>query len=159
MQPIVDNSNPLNTIIGNPNLKASNSTRIALSHRNFNMKTKSGYNLYVSTTFTENEAISKTVTDPATYKRITTYENVNGTYWAYMSAGYNKKYKLDKNNISYNLDLVLSGGKTKSFSNGTLIDKNSFDIRPEVSFTYNYNDLVEFTPRYSYNYNTLDLFN
>jgi len=156
LQPIVDNSNPLNTVVGNPNLKASNSTRIAFSYRNFNMKSKSGYNIYASTTFTENEAISKTVTDPTTYKRTTTYENVNGTYWAYMSAGYNKKYKLDKNNLSYNLDLVLSGGKTKSFSNGVLIDKNSFDIRPEVSFTYNYNDLIEFTPRYSYNYNTLD---
>jgi hypothetical protein len=156
LQPVLDNSNPLNTVVGNPNLKASNVTRIAFSHRNFNMKSKSGYNIYASTTLTDNAAISKTVTDPTTYNRTTTYENVNGTYWGYMSAGYNKKFKLDKNNLSYNLDLVLSGGKTKSFSNGILMDTNSFDVRPEVSFTYNYNDLIEFTPRYSYNYNTLD---
>jgi len=156
LQPIADNSNPLNTIIGNPSLKASNVTRIAFSHRNFNMKSKSGYNIYASTSFTENAAISKTITDPTTYKRTTTYENVNGSYWAYVSAGYNKKYKRDKNSFSYNLDMVLSGGKTKSFSNGVVIAKNSLDLRPEVSFTYNYNDLIEFTPRYSYNYNTLD---
>jgi len=156
LQPIVDNSNPLNTIVGNPNLKASNVTRIALSHRNFNMKTKSGYNVYASTSFTENASVSKSITDLTTGKRTTTYENVNGSYWAYVSAGYNKKYKLDKNSFSYNLDMVVSGGKVKSFSNGIMLDKNSLDLRPGVSFTYNYNDLIEVTPRYNYNHNTLD---
>jgi len=156
LQPIIDNSNPLNTIIGNPNLKASNVTRIGLSYRNFNMKTKSGYNVYASTSLTDNAAISKTTTDPDTYKRITTYENVNGSYWAYLSGGYNKKYKFDKHNFSYNLGLDLSANGNKSFSNELEMVTKSKSFSPNVSFTYNYDDLIEVTPRYGYNYNLLD---
>lgn len=156
LQPIVDNSNPLNTVVGNPNLKASNITQISLSHRNFNMKTKSGYNLYISTSYTENGVVSRTVTDPNTYKRTTTYENVNGAYWTYLSGGYNKKYKLDKHNFSYNLDLSLSANANKGFSNGIEMTTKSKTINPSVSFTYNYNDLIEITPRYNHDYSILD---
>jgi len=120
------------------------------------MKTKSGYNFYISTSFTENATISKTITDPITYKRITTYENVNGSYWSYFSGGYNKKYKNDKHNFSYNLDLSMNLGKSISFSNGSEITTKSLNLIPEVSFTYNYNDLIEVTPRYNYSYNSLD---
>ncbi|NQY29124.1 MAG: outer membrane beta-barrel protein [Flavobacteriaceae bacterium] len=156
LQPIVDNSNPLNTIVGNPNLKASNVTQVSLSHRNFNMKTKSGYNVYVSTSFTENASVSKTITDFVTGKSVTTYENVNGSYWAYMSGGYNKKYKKDKHNFSYNLDLGMNLSKNKSFTNELELTTKSLDLTPRVSFTYNYNDLIEVTPRYNYNHNSLD---
>ena len=156
LQPISDNSNPLNTVIGNPNLKASNVTRLSFSHRNFNMKTKSGYNVYATTSFTENAAISKTLTDPVTYKRITTYENVNGTYWVYLSGGYNKKYKLDKHNFSYDLGMDISANGNKSFSNELEMTTKSTSFSPNVSFTYNYNDLIEVSPRYNYNYNNSD---
>jgi len=156
LQPIVDNSNPLNTVVGNPNLKASNVTQVSLSHRNFNMKKKRGYNVYASTSFTENASVSKSTTDVATGRRITTYENVNGSYWAHMSGGYNKKYKMDKHDFSYNLDLGMSLGKNKSFTNGLELATKSLEVTPRISFTYNYNDLIEFTPRYNYNYNTLD---
>jgi len=120
------------------------------------MKTKSGYNVYATTTFTENAVISKTITDPVTYKRTTTYENVNGSHWSYLSGGYNKKYKMDKHEFSYNLDLDLNYNKNKSFSNELELTTKSLDLRPEVSFTYNYNDLIEVSPRYNYNYKTLD---
>jgi len=156
LQPIVDNSNPLNTVVGNPNLKASNVTQVSLSHRNFNMKKKRGYNVYASTSFTENASVSKSTTDVTTGRRITTYENVNGSYWAHMSGGYNKKYKMDKHDFSYNLDLGMSLGKNKSFTNGLELATKSLEVTPRISFTYNYNDLIEFTPRYNYNYNTLD---
>lgn len=156
LQPIVDNSNPLNTVIGNPNLKASNVTQIAFSHRNFNMKTKSGYNVYATTSFTENAAISKTITNPVTYKRTTTYENVNGAYWSYISGGYNKKYKMNKHNFSYNLDLEMNLSKNKSFSNELELTIKNLNLSPRVSFTYNYNDLIEVTPHYDYSYNKLD---
>lgn len=156
LQPIADNSNPLNTVVGNPNLKASNMTNISFSYRNFNMKTKSGYNLYASTSLTDNAAISKTTTDPVTFNRTTTYENVNGSYWAYLSGGYNKKYKLEKHNFSYNLNLSLNASANLSFSNGTEMTTKNKTYNPSVSFTYNYNDLIEVSPRYNYNYNELN---
>lgn len=156
LQPILDNANPLNTIVGNPNLKASNVTRISFSYRNFNMKTKSGYNLYATTSLTDNAAISKTITDPNTYKRITTYENVNGSYWAYLSGGYNKKYSFDKHDISYNFAMNVNVSKNIGFSNGEKLVTKSNSARPSLSVTYNYDDLFEITPRYEYNYNALD---
>lgn len=156
LQPILDNSNPLNTVVGNPNLKASNITQISFSHRNFNMKTKSGYNLYATTSLTDNATISKTITDPVTYKRITTYENVNGSYWAYLSGGYNKKYSLDKHDVSYNINLNTNLSKNIGFSNGAELVTKSKSVSPSLSVTYNYDDLFEITPRYQYNYNALD---
>ena len=156
IQPVVDNTNPLNTIVGNPNLKASNVTRISFSYRNFNMKKKSGYNLYASTSLTDNAAISKTITDPITYKRITTYENVNGSYWAYLSGGYNKKHSLGKHNFSYNFNLNTNLSRNKGFSNGEELTTKNISVNPIISFTYNYNDLIELSPRFEYDFNALD---
>ena len=156
LQPIIDNSNPLNTIIGNPNLKASNTTRISFSYRNFNMKTKSGYNIYITSSLTDNQSTSKTSTDSETLKRITTYENVNGNFWVYFSGGYNKKYKFDKHVFSYNSDLNLNYSSSVSFSNEEKLTTKNFSFQPYLSLTYNYNDLIEFAPYFQYDYNTLD---
>ena len=53
LQPITDNSNPLNIITGNPDLKATARTNFHGSYRKYDMKTKSGYNFYANVSLTE----------------------------------------------------------------------------------------------------------
>ncbi len=156
LQPIIDNTNPLNTVIGNPDLKASNTTRVSFSYRNFNIKTKSGYNFYATSSLTDNQSTARTFTDPETLKRITTYENVNGNIWGYFSAGYNKKHQFDKHDLSYNIDLNMNYSKSVSFSNEEKLKTQNLSLQPYFRLTYNYNDLIEFTPYYRYNYNILN---
>jgi len=152
LQAITDVSNPLNTVIGNPNLEASSTDRIHLSFRNNNMKTKSGFSIYASASLTDNQTVSKSITDLVTLKRTTTYTNVNGQKWYYTDANYHKKYKFDKHNFSWNTGLNISGNRNVGFSNGVQYTSNSFSYGPNLSMTYNYNDLIEITPRYTYGF-------
>ena len=152
LQAITDVSNPLNIVIGNPNLKAATTDRMHLSFRNNNMKTKSGFSIYGSVSFTDNQAVSKSITDLVTLKRTTTYTNVDGQKWYYTNANYHKKYKFDKHNFSWNTGVNISGNRNVGFSNGAQYTSNSFSYGPNISMTYNYNDLIEITPRYNYGF-------
>jgi len=153
LQAITDISNPVNTVVGNPNLKASATNRIHLSYRQNNIKAKNGFSVYGGFSFTNDRVVSKTTTDLTTFKKTTTYTNVNGVNWLYTSTNYHQKYKLDKHNFSWETALSISGNRDVGFTNGLQYSSKTFSYGPEVSITYNYDDLIEITPRYEYEFN------
>ena len=53
--PIVDLSNPLSQIIGNPNLEPSKTHNLYLNFNNYDYGTKSGYYVYGGVNFIESE--------------------------------------------------------------------------------------------------------
>ena len=63
LQPLVDNSNPLNIIQGNPNLRNGVSHNINVNYNNFDMKTRSGYGGYFYASLVRNGIVSKSVVD------------------------------------------------------------------------------------------------
>ena len=153
LQPITDNSNPLNTVTGNPNLKASNRTNFHGSYRKYDMKTKSGFNFYGNLSLTDNQIVSTSVTDPTTFIRETSYVNVDGIMYYSGRFRYNKKHKLDKNSISWEAGVNLNGGKNKAFSNGLSYESNRLSYGFNGSITYNFNELIEIAPYYDFNTN------
>src|SRR5690606_6513534 len=44
LMPVANLANPLNTIIGNPNLRPNEKNSVNVNYRNFDMRTRSGYN-------------------------------------------------------------------------------------------------------------------
>ena len=156
LQPIQDNSNPLNLVVGNPNLEASTSNYLNLSYNNFNMKTQRNFGIRLGASFTDDVVVSNTITDPTTLKRVTTYKNVDGFYWLTSNVNFNKKYKWDKHNFSWGLRANYNFNQSKGFSNTVLYTTKTQRITPSVEFTYNYDDLIEFTPGLNYNYNIAD---
>ena len=152
-------SNPLNTVVGNPNLAPSNNHQIYLGFNAYNFQERTGFYSYFGAQITDNQVISKT-TITEDLVRETTYTNVNGNYHVYGGFDYDKRIKLDSlravkvgvgiygnldRHINYNNE-VQYAGKVRSLS-------------PELDVTFEWKDIFEIRPRYSLNFtkNTYDI--
>ncbi len=153
LQPVPDNSNPLNIVIGNPNLKATVSNNMHFNYRNNNIKKKSGYSVSAGGAIIDNAVVSKTITNVNTLQRVTTYVNVDGNNWLWSSLNYHKTYKNDKHSFLWNVGASINSSKNTGFSNELEFVTEEFSFGPTVSFTYNFNDLFEISPNYNYDFN------
>lgn len=150
--PVADLSNPLNSMIGNPNLNPDRMHSGFISLRNFDMATKSGYSLYGGLQFYENQMVAFTVYN-ADRKGTTTYANVDGTYFSYFGVNWNKTIKKEANVYKIGISLNSNIGLNKGYTNGVLFDANVLRITPRVNFTYEYGELLVINPSYSFAYN------
>ena len=78
LQPVADISDPMNITIGNPDLKPSFSQSIMAHYNGFDTDAQRSIFAMVNASMISNNVVSKTVTDPTTGGRTTTYENMNG---------------------------------------------------------------------------------
>jgi hypothetical protein len=150
LQPLTNNIDPLNIVIGNPALKQEFRNTLNLSYNNY--KVLSERYIYLGTYFTfTNNDISSTYTVDKLGKRTTQYINVNGNYSAQFYANYGFKipktklnvYMYPNANISHNTNFV-NGRKnlTKSFR-----VSSNFGLRYYKEEKYNFN--ASFSPVYS----------
>lgn len=156
LQPIQDNSNPLNLVEGNPNLKATNRIFWHVGYRNFDFKTRSGYGLNANMSLSNNAVVSNRTTDLTTLVSTTRYENLDGFYWLSVGGYYDKKHKFDKHSLSWRANVDMSQNRTKGYINNVEYTTNSTGVTPSISLTYNYNDLFEISPSYNYTFNKVD---
>ncbi|WP_432222396.1 outer membrane beta-barrel protein [Flavobacterium sp. TMP13] len=150
--PVIDLSNPLNTVVGNPDLNPTESQNVNLNYRNFDFKTRSGYSLYVRGEFFDNEVISASIYD-ADSKRQTTYKNVSGTYATAVGANWSQSIKKEGYSYRYGAAFNASLGKSKGFTNAVLYDAQSFGLSPRIYFNYELKDLLVIAPSYGLTYN------
>lgn len=168
--PVENLANPLNTIIGNPNLNPNKKNSANINFRNFDMRTRSGYNLYVRGDFFDSEIVSTSVYDlvydsngnivydsngkPTTNgKRTTTYENVAGTYSTSIGGNWSQSIKNGAHVLQYGLGLNGSYSLDKGYTNAVLYDAKSLRVTPRVYFSYDYGELLTVAPSYSLTYN------
>jgi Outer membrane protein beta-barrel family len=90
IQPINDNTDPLNLKIGNPNLLQAFNNRIGVSYNSW--KSLSGQSIWSGINFSNsiNQIVSNTTID-AQGRNITNYENTNGNYSISSYFNYNKR--------------------------------------------------------------------
>lgn len=150
--PVANLANPLNTIIGNPDLNLNKKSSANISFRNFDMRTRSGYIIYATGNFFNSEVVSSSLYDNSG-KRTTSYNNVSGTYTTSLGGNWNKTVKNDANVFRYGIGIYSSYSLDKGFTNAILYDSKSLGITPKVSFAYEYGDLFVVTPSYSMTYN------
>lgn len=143
LQPLTNNDDPLNVVIGNPALKQEFRHNFSLNFNDF--KVLSERSIYVGTYFSfTNDAISSTYTIDSLGKRTTQYINVNGNYSGSLYGGYYVKipktklrvYFRPQANINHNNNFV-NGIKnlTKNYSVGSTVgigyykqEKLNFDV-------------------------------
>ncbi|MDO5664988.1 MAG: TonB-dependent receptor [Bacteroidia bacterium] len=82
LSPVVDVSNPLNITYGNPELKPSFQHRLNLRYQNFNPEKNRSMGFFGDIRYLTNDIVSSTITDKATGRRETTFENVTGNWTA-----------------------------------------------------------------------------
>lgn len=149
LQAFEDVSNPLNTIIGNPNLEPSNEHRLYLGYSAFDWQKKTGFYVYYNININNNQVVSKTIVDPETLKRSTTYANVNGNYRLNASASYSKNFKLDSlRKIKVKLSAWSNASRNINFNNEVQYASKVTSITPNLGVEFLWDKVMEFKPYY-----------
>ncbi|OEK02090.1 hypothetical protein BFP97_11405 [Roseivirga sp. 4D4] len=161
LQDVLDNRNPLFIRQGNPNLNASFTNSISLSHLEFNEKTRSYIQVSGSLSFTENSIVSNTLVGDGANSpegvllpvgaRLTKPENLAGR----MAAGINVSLSKPLKGKKLNLGL---GGSINYSRNPQLLNEvsqltKSTNYRVSVRLSSNFNDKLDMSlsanPTYS----------
>lgn len=150
--PVEDLANPLNTLIGNPNLDLNKNHWFNFSYRDFDYATRSGYGIYSGLNLYDNQIVSSTTYDD-NRKRTTTYQNVSGTYNGWLGMYWNKSYKKEAHKFRFETRLSTNFGLSKGFTDGEAFESKSNSISPRLNFTYDYGELLTINPSYNYNFN------
>lgn len=151
--PIKNVSNPLNTITGNPNLNPTETHSANINYRNFDFRTRSGYNLYINTNYYNNDVISTSTYNNDNNKRTTSYENISGTYSLSGGGSWNKSIKQESNLLRYGLALNANYSFSKAFTDKVLYGAKSMGISPRVYLNYDYGEFFTIAPSYNFSYN------
>lgn len=152
LMPVGNLSNPLNTIIGNPNLNPTEKNSFNMNYRNFDVRTRSGYTLFMRGDFFNNEIVSTSVYDQSG-KRTTTYRNISGTYTTSVGGNWNQTIKREAHVLRYGLSINGSYSLDKGFTNTVLYTSKRLGATPRVYFAYDYGELFTISPSYSLSYN------
>lgn len=126
IQPIRDNTDPLNIVMGNPNLKPSFTNRFNASFNSYKVLSSRSIWINGSYAFTMNPIVSNTMTD-STGK--STYQSINlndkNTSNFYMYAYYDKKIKAIDVNVGFNLSA--NGNTYFNYVNNALNQTKSYN--------------------------------
>ncbi|WP_166920088.1 outer membrane beta-barrel protein [Flavobacterium poyangense] len=150
--PVLDLSNPLNSIIGNPNLNPIEKNSVSINFRNFDFRTRSGYSVFAKTDYYNNDVVSTSLYDDSG-KRNTTYANISGTYMTSFGANWNQSVKKDASVLRYGLGLNASYSFDKGFTDAVMYEARATGITPKVYLSYEYGDLLTIAPSYDLTYN------
>lgn len=161
LQPFRNVSNPLNTVVGNPNLEPENSHRVYMRFNAFDFQKGSGFYGYLSANFDNNTVVRKTIIDE-NLVRETTFANVNGAYQLNGYLSVNKKVKIDSlRTISFDAGVGPNITRSVNFNNGVQYTSTNTSISPRLGLRFVWKDVLEFNPRYnlSFTKNTFDIEN
>lgn len=141
LQPVVDNSDPLNIITGNPDLKPRYTNSMRIDFNQFKPEQQRALMASLNGSYTLNDIVSKTIFDGTTGGRRTTYENVNGNYSFNGRLIVNMPLRNKK--FSINSNSMASFGNTNSFVNGEKNRSKSLGAteRAGIDFRSSYLDI------------------
>ncbi len=150
LQAFEDVSNPLNTIVGNPNLEPSNRHTLYAGYNAYDWRNRSGFSLYSNVTLVDNNVVSRTIIDPETLTRRTTYTNVNGNYNGSLGGYYSKNFKLDSiRKIRVRVGARTSTSRNINFNNDVKYASKVNTFSPSLGVEYIWDKVLEFRPSYS----------
>ncbi|HWB25040.1 MAG TPA: outer membrane beta-barrel family protein [Chitinophagaceae bacterium] len=161
LQPVIDNSDPMNIQIGNPNLKQSFTNSFRLLLISFNRTNFHNMFASINANFVSNNIVNSTITNVVTGVDSIKPVNLNGTYNLSAFFNYGFPIKKPKSNINFTTNISdtrgvslldttgsiqkLTSGTPSYTTNYTLGEtikwttnlKNNFDMNFAASPTYN----------------------
>lgn len=149
--PYRDESNPLITYEGNPDLKNTWSNRTSVYFNNFNVKTSLNYNINLSFTYNNNDITNFSFYDESG-KQFVTYTNISGNKTVTLGGSLGKTYKWNDNRLTIRPKANLNYRYNKGFIDGQQFTGNSYTFTPGISFIYDKKDKVNIKPSYNVNY-------
>ncbi len=154
LQPVPNVSNPLNIIVGNPNLGPEITHSLYLNYNDYNWKDRTGLFVYSGMNFEEDKVVSITTTDED-FIRTTTYENVGGNYSMWAGVNYSKQIKRDSlYTLKFTVNPYTNINRQVGFTNGSKLEAMNVGINPRVGLMFNYKEMIEVEPEYTYGINS-----
>lgn len=157
IQPIANNTDPLNVVIGNPNLKPSFTHNFYFNFGDFKVLTNRNIWGYGNFSLTQNGFSNRDVIDSLgrrTYQTV----NVDGNYNYYVGFSYSRKVSFLK--AEFGFGPRISGNRNHNFVNGLANTTNSYNlganfrinkyIEKKLDFYLGYN------PKYNYSTSTIN---
>ncbi|MBF6640514.1 outer membrane beta-barrel protein [Flavobacterium sp. J49] len=148
-------SNPLNTVIGNEDLKPTQKHQMYFSFNDYDYASRSGYYIYSGFNLSTNAIVSSTVFDD-NFKSTTTYENVNLGYSSYLGINWSKSNKKEKRTFRYGMSLDFNYGFDQGLTNAVQFESRALSINPRINATWSIDELVTIAPSYRYTFRTTD---
>ncbi len=148
LQPVADMSDPLNIVVGNPDLDPSFTHNIDLRFQDFNSQAQRSIMAMLFARLTQNSIISRTSFDPATGARTTTYENVNGVW--NINAMNMISLPLRNRSFSFTNHISIGYARNVGYNNDMRNRSSSLNLRLGPSLAFRPDNLaVELRPNYS----------
>ncbi|MEP7317624.1 MAG: outer membrane beta-barrel protein [Panacibacter sp.] len=170
IQPVPDNSNPLNITIGNPLLKQQFNHNLNINFNSFKVLSQRGFYIYSNITSQQNAIVTNSTISDTTGKIVNQYINANGNYNYYFGGQY--FIKLKKLNANFNMGLNANGTRFNSFVNGlknTTVNnapgidlglgkdkENKYNIYLRAGYNYNFSTTKIVTEEIKTNYWTMN---
>lgn len=161
VQPVRDNSNPLNIIIGNADLKQEFSHQFNFNFNSYKVLKQRGFYTYASFMITANSISTNETTivsGTSVGTRTFQFVNLNGNYNGYSGGGYNFKImKIDQSfNLGFEISTTRNNNIVSTLNNNILssltntTDNSSFGLNfgtyrfKEKKYDINYNGQVSY---------------
>ena len=159
LQPVADVSNPLNIVIGNPELKPTFNHRMSVRFSDFNQDAQRSIMAMVNANVQQNSIISTITNDPTTGGQTTTYANTNGV-WDAMAMNMLSFPFSESKAWFFNSNIFARYSQTKGYSDNKYNRSTSLslNIAPGIAYRTAYFD-IELRPRYGYQvtHNTMQI--
>ncbi|MXV16958.1 outer membrane beta-barrel family protein [Hufsiella ginkgonis] len=154
LQPVPDNSNPLNIRNGNPGLKPEYNNMLNMSFSNFSVASKKSFFASAIVQQTDNRIATKVDLDPNTGKRVSTPVNVDGNLLA--SANISIGVPLKRLKTSVNVNTTVNTRRDVNFSNNDKNITNAYAVSEGISWSYSSKDTYDFYVSVNATYNRTD---
>lgn len=150
LQPIRENTDPLNILIGNPDLKQEFQHNLNLNFGNYKVLQERYLWASLGVNLSQN-AISQSQNLNDLGQRTYQYVNVDGNYNLYGYAGYG--FKIKPLNVRTNLSVNGGYSHVNTYLNGQKSTSINQNYGPGLSFTYNKDTLLDLNYSINVNYN------
>ncbi|MEZ0541273.1 outer membrane beta-barrel protein [Fibrella arboris] len=142
LQPIIDNSNPLNIRSGNPNLRPEYTHTLNLNYRTFDQTTFKNFVASVGLTSTYNRIVNATTITPAG-AQVSQPINTDGYYSVFAFTSFGKPMNWGEQKINVNWTSSLNGSRGVSLVNGQSNTSVNMNIGQGLSLNTNINEKTD----------------
>lgn len=134
LQPVKDVSNPLNIVIGNPDLKPTFTQSVNFHYNRYDNERQQALMAMLNADYSTNVIVSRTVTDPATGGRTTTYANANGNMNLFGMAMVNQPFR--NRHWRFQAHLGARYSSHAGYINGDFNRTGNLNLTPRAGITF-----------------------
>lgn len=156
--PYKDESNPLITNTGNPDLKNTWTNETNLTLNSYNMVRNLNYYIMTGFSYRNNDVVNYSKYDNSG-RQIITYSNISGNKNFNFSMGLTKTFKWNDHKLRIAPRFSMNYTYNNGFINGEAFKSRAYSFNPGLNLNYEIKDIFTIKPSYSLGYSFSDYTN